>query len=116
MIQGRAVHVGENQFGSRGAGSDETQHGGYGVGGEIVGDAFPEKNTALGWVEAGLAQNSFQGLAIKINLHEAEVGRFAFDGLGQVGALGCESLRMINLKNSGGAKFGDAKCPAVEAR
>src|ERR1700691_1982531 len=115
MIQGRAVHVGENQFGSRGAGSDETQHGSYGVGGEIVGDAFPEKNTALGWVEAGLAQNFFQGLAIKINLHEAEVGRFAFDDLSQVGALGCESLRMIHFEDSGGAKFADTKCAAVES-
>jgi len=109
------MHVSEDQFGARGAGSDETQHGGDCFGGQIVCDSFPEKNAGLRWIEAGLAQNIFQELAIEINLHESEVGRFAIEQLSQLLALGGESLRMVNFEDFGGAKFGNAESPTIES-
>src|SRR5277367_7066902 len=115
MIECGAVHVGEDEFGAGGAGSDKTQDGGYGFGGEVVRHALPKKYTALRRVEARLAQNDFEGLTIKINLHESEVGRFACDEFSQLRALGCEGLRVVNFKNSGGAKLRNAKCAAIES-
>ena len=98
-----------------GAGSDKTQDGGYGFGGEVVRHALPEKYAALRRIEARLAQNVFERLAIKINLHEGQVGRFAFDEFGQLRALRGEGFGVINFKNCGGAKLRNAKCAAIES-
>src|SRR5580658_5490479 len=108
------MHVSEDQFGARCAGSDEAQDGGYGFGGQIVCDSFPEKNAGLRWIEAGLAQNIFQELAIEINLHEGEVCGFAIEELSQLLALGGESMGMVNFEDFGGAQFGNAEGAAIE--
>ena len=106
---------GRGRSGARGAGSDETQFGGDGFGGEIIRHALPEKYAALGGIEACLAQNFFEGLAIEINLHESQVGGFSFDELSQVLALGCEGLGMVNFEDLGGAKFGNAEGATIES-
>ena len=109
------MHVGEDQFGARGAGCDEAHDGGYGFGGEIVCDSFPEKYAALRWIEACAAQNGFERLAIEINLYKGEVRGFAIEELSQLLALGGESLRMVNFENFRGAQFGNAEGAAIES-